>query len=275
VFAYVAAPLAAEMFSWLTAAILLVSIGLVIHAARRGSAFVPAYVGASCLLLAQAVAVECDRHDPAQQAIERLGGRAAHWLVGPSSGSPLFGKEGLEGLFHALERRGFVAVAESEPLSEAARGLAILIDAKLPPSDADHRALLDFVARGGQAIVTIGHENRGALAPVFRELGVEIPFEPLGPFRTPTRLERDNGERLEADFLGAWPIKVAPERACDPLVTAWGHCVLASVAWGRGDFLLVADRRFFCCANLEGIGSCNQRNVAFSAALLERTKRKL
>lgn len=121
----------------------------------------------------------------------------------------------------------------------------VLIAPSMPFSSSEVNALDKYVKDGGNLMLTVGYEEKGASLSILRHFGFDVENIPLGVFYTNVP-----GTDLSAFFHEAWPISYVGE---DVEVLA-GHGEYPTIVmkdYGRGSIVIFGDSSFFYNINLE------------------------
>jgi hypothetical protein len=164
--------------------------------------------------------------------------------------------DGIGALKVVLMREGYLPIVTSRLTDEQLQRAGVLIS--IAPgrafSDAERRAVKQFVQRGGLLVATVGAEHAGPIDPLLADFGLRVPRSslaagedgrepfPLGQFaaaysETPRR-------DAEVSFSAAWPVE-APDGSAEVLLQGPGNEPTAvAVREGQGTVVLIGDSHF-------------------------------
>jgi len=121
----------------------------------------------------------------------------------------------------------------------------VLIAPSTPFSSSEVKALDRYVKDGGNLLLTVGYEEKGASLSILRHFGFDIENIPLGVFYTNVP-----GTDLSAFFHEAWPISYDSEDV-EVLAGRGEYPTIVMRDYGRGSIVIFGDSSFFYNINLE------------------------
>ena len=121
----------------------------------------------------------------------------------------------------------------------------VLIAPSMPFSSSEVNALDKYVKDGGNLMLTVGYEEKGASLSILRHFGFDIENIPLGVFYTNVP-----GTDLSAFFHEAWPISYVGENV-EVLAGHGEYPTIVTKDYGRGSIVIFGDSSFFYNINLE------------------------
>jgi hypothetical protein len=175
-------------------------------------------------------------------------------------------EEGIAGLKLTLMRNGYLPLVLPELTGARLQGAELLIS--IAParrfSEAERKAVGDFVEGGGIFVCTAGAERAEAANGLLRDFGFRVPRSPVRPLeegRPPTPmghffsqpyLQTEDYEN-HVLFYAGWPIE-PPNGVADVRVRGFDHLpVIAIEHVGRGKVVVVGDAAFVLNKNLENL----------------------
>jgi len=178
----------------------------------------------------------------------------------PAASLSLFSQSSLGGLANCLARVGVVAspALSTRDWKKQSQYL-FLIAPTLRLRERELRWLADYMAQGGNVILSQGYASPQPSEPLLSYLGFSIRNINLG-----------NGDsHASVEHKEAWPVFSGANMDTIVIARAFGYPTIVSIPFGKGSFTLIADGRFFLDENLESEKEAHRRNIAFVAQLIE------
>ncbi|MBN1188858.1 MAG: hypothetical protein JXA46_03825 [Dehalococcoidales bacterium] len=167
------------------------------------------------------------------------------------------------GLSNNLVRNGYLPYIlrdfSAERLGNA--GLLVIIAPIKPFQSEEIDEIDEFVDRGGTLVVSVGWEEKEAVAPLLESLGFYIDSVPLGP----VNLKRDDNV---VSFTEAWPV-VFNDIDTKVFAGQWGAPIAVVKQYGRGKIVVIGDSYFLLNRSLEGSVKNSPGNMILFRDMLE------
>lgn len=175
----------------------------------------------------------------------------------------LFTETSLGGLANCLVRAGVApvpALSTGDWTSQASH--IFLINPTEEIGDAEAKWLLEYVATGGNLILSQGYVAPHPCRRLISPLGYSIEPIPLGGGDSERPVRHRN----------AWPVSYSGQADTSVLATAFGYPTIVTMRVGTGTFTIVGDGELLLDKNLEGELGGNPDNVTFVTGLVENLR---
>jgi hypothetical protein len=172
----------------------------------------------------------------------------------PLANLELFTGASLGGLANCLVRAGVSAICafSSDQWQECSTHL-FLINPTRSPTDLERQWLLDYIATGGNLIVSKGYVSPQPCRNLLSNLGFSIKPVPLG----------GGDARARISHKDAWWVAYGGEADTSVLATAFGYPTVVNMRLGDGTVTMIGDGRLLLDENLEGEFDGNLDNMRF------------
>ncbi len=188
---------------------------------------------------------------------------------------------GIGALYLNLERNAFIPVSlncfDRKSISEAE--LLVILSPLKTIQCHEVDLITDYMAKGGQVILSVGYEEREGSQRLLEAIGLDIEGRSLG--RAPNTYYKDK-KPMDPEFMDAWPIIVrepAPSSKGDlapgavhRFFVSKGDLLATYREYGKGGMLFVSDSRFFTNRNVESMVAWHLGNITFIRNMLTRMK---